>query len=66
MDTVYVKLGNTTVRTSFHEKHFGNFSSYNFYDRNIKEHACIFIGKTNAVLCDSGCYDSSRHTVIWQ
>ena len=58
-DTVYVTLGNTTVRTSLHEKHLGNFISNNIYDRNIKEHVCRFIGKTNAILCDFGCCDSS-------
>ena len=58
-DTVYVKLGNTTVRTSLHERHLGNFISNNIYDRNIKEHVCRFIGKTNAILCDFGCCDSS-------
>ena len=57
-DTVYVTLGNTTVRTSLHEKHFGNFISNNIYDINIKEHVCRFIGKTNAILCDFGCCDS--------
>ena len=39
-DTVYVTLGNTTVRISLHEKHLGNFISNNIYDRNIKEHVC--------------------------
>ena len=58
-DTVYVTLGNTTVRTSLHEKHLGNFISNNIYDINIKEHVCRFIGKTNAILCDFGCCDSS-------
>ena len=58
-DTVYVTLGNTTVKTSLHEKHLGNFISNNIYDRNIKEHVCRFIGKTNAILCDFGCCDSS-------
>ena len=58
-DTVYVTLGNTTVRTSSHEKHLGNFISNNIYDRSIKEHVCRFIGKTNAMLCDFGCCDSS-------
>ena len=58
--TVYVTLGNTTVRTSLHEKHLGNFISNNIYDRNIKkEHVCRFIGKTNVILCDFGCCDSS-------
>ena len=47
-DTVYVTLGNTT-----------NFISNNIYDRNIKEHVCRFIGKTNAIVCDFGCGDSS-------
>ena len=58
-DTVYVTLLNTTVRTSLHEKHFGNFISNNIYDRNIKEHVCRFIVKTNAILCDCGCCNSS-------
>ena len=31
-DTVYVTLGNTTVRTSLHVKHLGNFISSNIYD----------------------------------
>ena len=48
------------VRTSLHEKHLGNFISNNIYDRNIKEHDVYrFIGKTNAILCDFGCCDSS-------
>ena len=58
-NTVYVTLGNTTVRTSLHVKHLGNFISNNIYDRNIKEHVCRFIGKTNTILCDFGCWDSS-------
>ena len=37
LDTVYVTLGNTTVRTSLHKKHLGNFISNNIYDRNIKK-----------------------------
>ena len=40
-DTVYV----TTVRTSLHEKHLGNFIGNTIYDRNIKEHVCRLIGK---------------------
>ena len=69
-DTVYVTLGNTTVRTSLHEKHLGNFISNNIYDRNIKEHVCRFIGKTNAILCDFGYGDSStlvniHRTSLW-
>ena len=56
-DTVYVTLGNTTVRISLHEMHLGNFISNNIYYINIKEHVCIFIGKTNAISCDFGfCY----------
>ena len=47
------------VRTSLHEKHLGNFISNNIYDRNIKEHVCRLIGKTNTILCDFGCCDSS-------
>ena len=58
-DTVYVTLGNTTVRTSLHEKHIGNFISNNIHDRHIKEYVCRLIGKTNAILCDFGCCDSS-------
>ena len=60
-DTVYVTLGNTTVRTSLHEKHLDNFISNNIYERNIKEHVCrlIVFCKTNAILCDFGCCDSS-------
>ena len=57
--TVYVILANTTVRTSLHEKHLGNFINNNIYYRNNKEHVCRFIGKTNAILCDFGCCDSS-------
>ena len=48
-------LGNTTVRTSLHEKHLGNCISNNVYDRNIKEYVCRFI----AILCGFGCCDSS-------
>ena len=40
LDTVYVTLGNTMVRTSLHEKQLGNFISNNIYDRNIKKHVC--------------------------
>ena len=58
-DIVYVTLGNTTLRTSLHEKHVDNFISNNIYDRNIKKHVCRFIGKTNTFLCDFGCWDSS-------
>ena len=58
-DTVYVTLGNNTVRTSLHEKQLGNFINNNIYDRNIKEHVCRIIGKTNAILCDFGCCNSS-------
>ena len=54
-DTIYVTVGNTTVRTSLHEKHLCNFISNNIYDGNIKEHMCRLIGKTNAILCDFGC-----------
>ena len=36
-DTVYVALGNTTVRTCVHEKHLGYFISNTIYDRNIEE-----------------------------
>ena len=43
-DTVYVTLGNTTVRTSLYVT-LGNFISNNIYDINIKEHVCRFIGK---------------------
>ena len=50
--TVYVTLGNTTVRTSLHEKHLGHFISNNIYDINIKEHVCRFNVKTNVILCD--------------
>ena len=57
--TVYVTLRNTTVRTSLHEKHLGNFISNNIYDINIKENVCGFISKTNAIVCDFGCCDSS-------
>ena len=39
-DTVYMTLENTTVRTSLHEKHLGNFISNNIHDINIKEHVC--------------------------
>ena len=42
---IYVTLGNTTVRTSLHKKHLGNFSSNTIYDINIKEHVCRLIGK---------------------
>ena len=59
IEILYVTLRNTTVRTSFHKKHFGNFISNNIYDSNIKEHVCRFIGKTIAILCDFGCCDSS-------
>ena len=31
-DTVYVTLGNTTVKTSLHEKHFHNLISNHIYD----------------------------------
>ena len=58
-DTVYVTLGNTTVRTSLHEKHLGNFISNHIYDRNVKVHVCRLFGKTNVVLCDFGYCDSS-------
>ena len=34
-DTVYVTLRNTTVRTSLHEKHLGNFIINKIYDINI-------------------------------
>ena len=34
--TVYVTLGNITVRTSLHEKQLGNFTIKNIYDRNMK------------------------------
>ena len=69
-DTVYVKLGNNTIRTSLYEKHVGNFISNNIYDINIKEHVCRFIGKTNAILCDFGsCYSSTivniHRTFVW-
>ena len=63
-DTVYVTLGNTTVRTSLHEKDLGNFISNNIYDRNIKEHVCRLIGKTNAILCDFVCCDVHLLTFI--
>ena len=52
-------LENTTVRTSLHEKHLGNFISNNIYDINIKEHVCRFIGKTNAIVYDFACCDIS-------
>ena len=39
-DTVYVTLRNTTVRTSLHEKHLGNFISNNIYDR-ILRNMCV-------------------------
>ena len=48
-DTVYVTLGNTTLRTSLLEKHLGNFIGNNIYDRNIKEQVCRFICKTNTI-----------------
>ena len=53
-DTEYVTLGYITVRTSLHEKYVGNFIIDYIYDRNVKEHVCRFIGKTNAILCDFG------------
>ena len=56
-DTVYVTLGNTTVRNCLHEKHLGNFIINNIYDINIKEHVCRLVN--NAILCDFGCCDSS-------
>ena len=52
-------IRNTTVRTCLHETHLSNFISNNIYDRNIKEHECRFIGKTNTIICDFGCCDSS-------
>ena len=55
----YVTLGNKTVRTSLKEKHLGNFISNHFYDRNIHEHVCRFIGKTNTILSDFGCCDNN-------
>ena len=58
-DTAYVTLGNTTVRTSLHKHFLGNFISNNIYDRNIKAHVCRYIGKTNAIVCNFGCCDSS-------
>ena len=59
---VYVTLRNTTVRTSLHEKHLGNFISNNIYARNIKEHVC----KTNVILCDFGCCYSSTLVNIYR
>ena len=56
-DTVYVTLGNTTFRTSLHEKHLGNFISNNIYDRNIKEHVCRFICSTLGNIHITFCID---------
>ena len=57
-------LGNTTVRTSLHEKHERNFISNIIYDININEHVCRFISKTNSILCDFGCCESSTQVNI--
>ena len=60
--TMYVTLGNKLE----HEKYLDNFITNNIYDINIKEHVCRFIGKTNAIVCDFGCCDSSTLVNIHQ